>query len=152
MSTLTKPRLPTWARWSLFWTLFIGVGAVVGAVLMWITPGSPDTFGMAGLLEPMQALPLISPLLTSFTWPGIFLLLVNGLPQLLAAWMILARRRPAPVAVLCCGALLMGWITIQFVIYPFNWTSTSYFIFGLLEAGMALLWLRQVRGERQVRL
>ena len=143
MSAVAPTRLSAWGRWSLFWTLFIGVGAVAGAMMMWI---APDAFGMAGLLEPMQALPLIHPLLTSFTWPGIFLVLVNDLPQLLAAWLILDRRRLAPVAVLCCGALLLGWIAIQFIIYPLNPVSSIYLIFGLIEAGTALLWLRGVRG------
>jgi len=39
----------------------------------------------------------------------------------------------------------MAWICLQFVIFPFNAWSTTYFLFGIAEATMAVLWLTAVR-------
>lgn len=131
-------RLSGWGRWSLFWTLFIGIGAVAGAGMFWFIP---DVMGMKGLLSDMRVLPFASFLFTTTFWPGLFLLVVNGLTQLITAVLILRRRRLAPVATLVCGVILMGWIALQFVIFPTNPYSIAYFLFGAAEAVMAVLWI-----------
>ena len=133
--------LPPWGKWSLFWTLFIGVGAVAGAGMMWFIP---DITGMTGLLPPMQVLPFADVFFTSFVWPGIFLFVVNGVTQLTAATLIVRRHRRARLATLCCGIILMAWITIQFVIFETNPISIAYFLFGICEATMAVLWFARL--------
>ena len=134
--------IPFWGRWSLFWTLFIGIGAVAGTLMFWLVP---DRMGMRGLLPFMQVLPFSSILFNSTFWPGMFLLVINGLTQLVSAILIVRRNRFAPIAVAVCGVILMGWITLQFVIFPANAYSITYFFFGLAEAIMAVLWI--VRGR-----
>lgn len=132
----------TWRRWCLWWTLFIGIGAVVGALMMWL---GPDVFGMAPLLELMQVLPFADVLFQSFLWPGVFLLVINGLTQLIAAILILTKHRYAWIAVLVCGGLLLGWIALQFIIFTVNPLSSIYLVFALAEITMALLWRRAIR-------
>jgi len=133
----TRARLPFWGRWSLFWTLFIGLGAVGGAVTMWI---APDLMGVPGLLSFMQVLPFPDIFFTSSLWPGLFLFVINGVTQIITAVLILRRSKHAPVATIVCGVILVGWIILQFVIFPTNPFSITYFFFGLAEVAMAVLW------------
>ena len=126
----------------MFWTLFIGLGAVWGAGMLWFIPGGA---GMEALLPDMQRLPLVGVFFTSLFWPGLFLLVMNGITQLVAAGLIWWRHRLAPWAVLVCGLILTGWIVLQFVIFPLNALSSAYLVFGVAETVMAILWLRQRR-------
>ena len=103
---------------------------------------APDLMGAPSLLPFMQVLPLAHIFFTSFVWPALFLLVVNGLTQLIAAGLIIRHHRFAPGAALACGVILIGWIIIQFAIFPRNPFSITYFFFGLIEAVMAALWLR----------
>ena len=120
-------------RWLLFWTLFIGIGAVAGASGMLLDP-SGKAMGMDTMLPYFQVLPLAEYLYQDFLFPGIALLTVNGLTNLTAAGLLLARKRSGVILGGIFGVTLMLWICIQFYIFPMNFMSTSYFIFGLLQA------------------
>ena len=76
----------------LFWTLFVGIGAVAGAVGMLADP-SGAAFGMDGMLPYFRVLPFADMLFRDLTFSGIALLIVNGLTNLTAAALILAGRR-----------------------------------------------------------
>ena len=120
-------------RWLLGWTLFIGIGAVAGASGMLLDP-SGKAMGMDAMLPYFQVLPLAEYLYRDFRFPGIALLIVNGLTNLTAAALLLAKRKSGVVLGGVFGVTLMLWICIQFVIFPMNFMSTSYFIFGLCQA------------------
>lgn len=136
----SRPRVGGLRGWALFWTLFIGLGAVLGAFMMWL---GADTFGMNPMLQYIQRLPLADVLFTTWKWPGVFLLLVNGLPQLGAAILVLLRHEAAPRAVFVAAILLAGWMAVQFVIFPLNPVSTLYLAFAVAEGAAAVLWLRR---------
>lgn len=123
-----------------FWTLFIGLGALLGGTCMLLEP-SGSILQMGPLLPYFKVLPFSETLFQNYVFPGISLLVVNGASQLIAFFLLLKRRRAA--AALVAGILLMLWITIQFVIFPMNALSISYFIFGALEALCALLYQRE---------
>lgn len=129
----THTRSETARRWLLFWTLFIGIGAVAGAVGMLSDP-SGKAMGMDTMLPYFQVLPLAEVLYQDYSFPGVALLIVNGLTNLTAAVLLLRRRRSGTVLGGLFGVTLMLWICIQFVIFPPNVMSTSYFIFGLCQA------------------
>lgn len=116
----------------LFWTLFIGLGALYGSVSMFIGPDG-SLLGMENLLPYFSVLPLSSILYQDYIFPGIALLLVNGVPNLIASYLLIRKRRSGVVLGGIQGLILMLWITIQFVVFPSNFLSTSYFIFGILE-------------------
>lgn len=78
----------------IFWCLFIGMGAVAGAACMLIAPDG-SLMGMGAMLPYFQVLPLAEYLYRDFTFPGIALLCVNGLPNLGAAALLFRRRRRA---------------------------------------------------------
>ena len=126
-------RSQTAGRWLLFWTLFIGIGAVAGAVGM-ISDPSGKAMGMDAMLPYFQVLPLAQYLFRDLFFSGIALLIVNGLTNLTAAVLLISRRRSGVILGGVFGITLMLWICIQFVIFPPNFMSTIYFIFGFCQA------------------
>lgn len=116
----------------LFWTLFIGVEAVWGATLMFVAPDG-SLLQMAEMLPYFKVLPFADILFSDFIFPGIALLVVNGITNLVAAAFLFANKKVGAKLGMYFGITLMLWINIQFVIFPFNWLSTTYFVFGLLQ-------------------
>ena len=113
-----KSRYQTARKWLIFWTLFIGIGAVAGAACMLIEP-SGSIMGMDAMLPYFQVLPFASVLFQNFTFSAAVLLLKN--------------RRAGAILGGIFGVTLMLWICIQFYIFPLNFMSTAYFIFGLIQ-------------------
>ena len=89
---------------------------------------------MDAMLPFFKKLPLADILFTDFTFCGYALLIVNGLTNLTAAGLLLGRRYAGAVCDCVFGVTLMLWICIQFYMFPFNFMSTAYFIFGLIQA------------------
>ena len=117
----------------IFWTVFIGLGAVGGAACMLADP-SGRSVGMSGMLPYFQVLPFADVLFQDLFFSGIALLLVNGITNLTAA-ALLFRKKPAGAMLGgVFGITLMLWILIQFYMFPLNFMSTLYFIFGFCQA------------------
>ena len=117
----------------LFWTIFIGLGAVGGAAMMLYDP-TGKAMGMDALLPCFQVLPFAEVLFQNYIFSGFALLIVNGLPNLTAAALLLAKKKSGVILGGVFGVTLMLWICIQFVIFPLNFMSTSYFVFGFCQA------------------
>ena len=128
-----KSRYRIARRWLIFWTLFIGLGAVAGSVGM-LTDPSGKAMGMDAMLPYFQVLPLAELLYQDYRFPGIALLLVNGLTNLTAAVLLFRNRKSGVLLGGVFGVTLMMWIGIQFYIFPPNSMATIYFIFGLCQA------------------
>ena len=140
-----KSRFQRARRALIFWTLFIGIGAVGGAAMMLIDP-SGRAMGMDAMLPYFQVLPFAEVVFQDFTFSGWALLIVNGLTNLTAAGLLLARKRAGVVLGGVFGVTLMLWICIQFYMFPLNFMSTSFFVFGLAQAATgwaAWVFLRQ---------
>lgn len=75
-----------------FWTLFVGLGAVAGALAMIIDP-SGKTLGMDAMLPYFTALPFSEVLFSDFTFSGWALLIVNGIANLVSAILLIRNRR-----------------------------------------------------------
>lgn len=118
----------------LFWTLFIGIGALFGGSLMLIEPNG-EIFGFYALLPYFQVLPFSEVLFQDFIFSGIALIIVNGISNIIASIFIVFKKE-SKIGVklgMIFGITLMLWIIIQFIIFPLNFMSTIYFIFGLLQ-------------------
>ena len=129
----TKSRYKVARRVLIFWTLFIGIGAVAGAVGM-LTDPSGRALGMDGMLPYFQVLPFADILFCDFTFSGFALLIVNGITNLTAAGLLLANKKAGVILGGIFGVTLMLWICIQFYIFPLNFMSTIYFVFGICQA------------------
>lgn len=116
-----------------FWTIFIGAGAIFGSLMMFVDPNGERT-GMAGLLPGLRKLPFADVLFQNLVFSGIALLIVNGLSNAVASVLILKNKPAGVVLGGVFGVTLMLWICIQFFIFPFNALSFSYFLFGLFQA------------------
>lgn len=128
-----KSRFKTARRLLIFWTLFVGIGAVAGAAGMLIdTTGK--AMGMDAMLPYFQKLPFAEVLFQNFLFPGIALLIVNGISNLTAAVLLFMKKKSGVVLGGVFGVTLMLWICIQFYMFPANFMSTAYFIFGFLQA------------------
>lgn len=120
-------------RFLIFWTLFIGIGAVAGALAMLYDP-SGKFMGMDAMLPYFQVLPFADRVFQDFTFSGWALLIVNGLTNLTAAGLLLMKKKAGTALGGVFGVTLMLWICIQFYIFPLNFMSTSFFIFGAAQA------------------
>jgi len=143
MVRLTQKRL---RKIQLFWGFFIGIGAYGGAINMISQPNAP--WGeMVGMLAFFQKLPFAEMLFQDYLFPGIALLIVNGLTNTLSIFLIYRRSKYSALSGMICGIILMLWICIQFYIFPLNFMSTLYFAFGVLQAVNGWYYLKQTRIE-----
>jgi hypothetical protein len=118
---------------SVFWSLFIGIGAIWGSFCMFTDP-TGKMWKMDVILLYLQRLPLSEIFFQNLVTAGVALLLVNGVTNFISFFLILKKRPYAAISALCCGIILMLWITVQFAYFPFNYLSSLYFIFGILQA------------------
>lgn len=120
-------------RFLIFWTLFIGIGAVGGVCAMLYDP-TGAFMGMDVVLPYFQILPFADILFQNFVFSGISLLVVNGISNLTAA-VLLFRKKPLGIKLGgIFGCTLMAWICIQFYMFEPNTIDTAYFLFGLAQA------------------
>ena len=123
-------------------TLFIAVGAVGGAVMMWMDP-TGVSWGGEPMLDLLRSkMPWPGVLFKNFIPSGFALLAVNGLTQFLAALMLFKNHPWAYWAVLACGIILMLWIVLEWWIWGFVALSNIFFVLGLIEVIAAIVMLR----------
>ncbi len=130
---MNRSRFHAARRWLIFWTLFVGIGAVWGAACMLIDP-TGKLLQMDAMLPYFKKLPFADILFVDYTFSGIALLVVNGLTNLTAAVLLLKRKKLGVISGGVFGVTLMLWIGIQFYMFPANVLSTAYFLFGLCQA------------------
>ena len=130
-------------------TLFIGIGAVAGAVMMWVDPLG-TTWGGEPLLEMLRAkMPWPDVFFKNFVPSGFVLLCLNGIPQFIAAYLLFKKHRLAQHAVLVCGLILMLWIVLEWWVWGFNALSNIFFVLGLVETITAVIMLFQTRNNHE---
>lgn len=128
-----KSRFTPTKRALIFWTLFIGLGAVFGSCQM-LTDPTGSSLQMESMLPYFQKMPFADVLFQDYFFSGIALLLVNGIPNLLAAGLMISGKKSGVLLGGIFGVTLMLWICIQFWLFPANPLSISYFLFGFLQA------------------
>ena len=131
-------------------TLFVGIGAVAGAVMMWIDPSGVSWGGEPLLAMLRDKMPWPDVFFKDFVPSGFVLLAVNGLTQIAAAILLFKKHRLAPYTILACGIFLMLWIVLEWWVWGFNAISNIYFVLGLAEAALAVISIRATaRGGRK---
>ena len=139
-------RFDTARKWLIFWTLFIGIGAVAGGLSMIIDP-SGKALHMDGMLPYFQKLPFSDVLFRDFLFSGFALLIVNGLTNLAAAALLFRKKKIGVILGGIFGLTLMLWICIQFYMFPLNFMSSIYFVFGLCQAITGYVAWKRLRRE-----
>ena len=124
-------------KFLIFWTLFIGIGALLGSVMMWTDP-SGVMWGLDPLLPMLrEKMPWHDVFFNDFIPSGFALLAVNGITQFSATLLLFKRHGKAPWAVAACGVTLILWIVLEWWIFGFNFLSNIYFAFGVIEIAVA---------------
>ena len=124
-------------------TLFIAIGAIAGAAMMWMDP-SGISWGGEPMLDLLRAkMPWPDVFFKDFIPSGYVLLAVNGLPQLLAAVMLFKDHRLAYPACFACGIILMLWIALEWYIWGFVALSNIFFVLGIVEVVCAAICLKK---------
>lgn len=124
-------------------TLFIAVGALGGAVMMWMDP-TGVSWGGEPMLDLLRAkMPWPEVFFRDFVPSGFALLAVNGLPQLLAALMLFKKHPSAYWVAQACGLILMLWIVLEWYVWGFVALSNIYFVLGLIESVAAFYCTRK---------
>lgn len=120
-------------------------GLVCGALFIL---GPDGRLMQAGALLPIvQKLPLAHVFFRDFTWIGIAMLLVLGIPNILAAVMLLRSSALQYAITLVAGILLVLWTGFE-LIFMLNALAVGYFIVGVLAVACSILLWRQTGGAR----
>ena len=116
--------------------LFIGMGAVAGALPMILTPlGSGD--GLS--IEVLQNTPF-----TNYLIPGIILFSINGIGSLVASYFSLKLLKPAGILGMIFGIALIIWIIVQVYLLGFvSWLQPLYLALGTLELILGIIIFRR---------
>jgi hypothetical protein len=116
--------------------VFVGIMAVpVGLVMIADPHGSPVGIPHEWIAD--------SPF-GSYLLPGIFLLAVNGIGQLVAAGLAIARHWLAPWLMGALGIGLIVWIGVQVLIIPLSFLQPLIFAIGVVQGFVSLFWLRRL--------
>ena len=116
----------------MFWCVFVGIGALFGSICMFIDP-TGKLLQMNNLLPYFKVLPFSEVLFQNYIFSGISLLIINGISNLTAAYLIAKDKKVGIILGTIFGFTLMLWITIQFIILPTNKLSITFFIIGILQ-------------------
>jgi hypothetical protein len=93
----------------------------------------------AGALLPIvRTLPLASVFFQDFLWIGIAMLLVLGIPNTVAAVMLVRRNETQYLVTLAAAVLLIMWTGFE-LIFMYNVLALVYFLVGVLSIVASVL-------------
>lgn len=118
-----------------------GIAGLVCGVLFVLRPDG--SLLQAGALLPIiETLPLANVFFQDFLWIGIAMLLVLGVPNTVAAVMLVRRAEGQYVATLVAAILLALWTGFE-LIFMYNAPALGYFIVGALSILASVFLMRQ---------
>ena len=115
-------------------------GLVCGALFLLAPDGSLMQAG--ALLPVIQQLPLADVFFRDFTWVGIAMLLVLGIPNTVAAVMLVRRHERQYVITLAAGILLVLWTGFE-LIFMYNALALGYSVVGALSVFFSVRLLKE---------
>jgi hypothetical protein len=112
--------------------LLLSVGALVGGAMMFLVPDG-SAFGM-----PLSMLAHSG--FDSFRFPGLILIVVNGVLPLISAVAMARGLTWAPRSVMIVGVVLVGWIVVQVALLrSFFWPlHGTYVVLGVVLVALGL--------------
>jgi len=110
---------------------FVGIGALAGGLAAVLNPESPMGISKNSLkLGPF----------TNFLIPGLFLMIVIGLLNIIEGFLVMKKVTYHEVISGGLGAVLIGWIVIQCIfLWTINLLHVIYFILGSIQGILALV-------------
>lgn len=132
----TSRRLPRLGRLAMVLEIFLGIGALFGGIQFIL---APDGHLLGVPLSMLAGTPF-----HSFLAPGLLLFTFVGVAPIVAAAITARRRAIGPLAAVAVGVTLMGWITVEMVLFA-GFTSlfwAFYLVLGTAIAAVGLAWSR----------
>jgi hypothetical protein len=129
-------RLPTLGRLAMVLEIFLGIGALFGGIQFILAPD--------GHLLGLPLTMLAGTPFHSFLAPGFLLFTFVGVAPIVAAAITARRRAIGPLAAVAVGVTLMGWITVEMVMFA-GFTSllwAFYLVLGTAIVGVGVAWRR----------
>lgn len=112
-----------------FLHFFVGVGAFFGGLMATLFPENP--MGMPS--DVLESSPF-----DNFLVPGLFLMLVLGLINILCGF-VNRKKRGAPYLNGIMGAILVAWIVIQcMILWGVVFLHILFFFIGVIQGSLAL--------------
>jgi hypothetical protein len=102
---MMKFRNSQWRGWALFWSLFIGIGAIAGGCGM-LADISGQTLRLDTFLPMMQVLPFSDYLFQDFLFSGVALIVLIGATNLLAFFLFSLEETSESPSVSSAGSSL----------------------------------------------
>jgi hypothetical protein len=143
MTTTRVPSASATARSSrrgFMWTV-VGIELVVAVNAIWA--------GIAMLVHPLNPLGITPDLIAgspfdTYTWPGVLLLVLNGLVPASLAILVILRFRAALLLSAAWGVGLMAWIVAQWLLLSdVLWLQYALFAAGAVVATCGVLAARR---------
>ena len=119
-----------------------GLAGLVCGLLFILRPDG-SLLQAGALLPVIGKLPLADFFFQDFLWIGIAMLLVLGIPNAVAAVMLIRRAEKQYVATLGAGLLLMMWTGFE-LIFMYNAPALGYFVVGVLSVLCSVFLMRRV--------
>lgn len=116
----------------------IAIGAIIGGVGMCLDPsGRTDGVSLKLLLEsPFQ----------DYWYPGLFLLIVHGIGNILGAIISYTKKHISGVFGMGLGAILIAWVILQIYWIGFSHKlQPAFLVFGTAEVFLGYLIYRDVQ-------
>jgi len=132
----TSDRLPAIARLAMVLEILLGIGALFGGGQFVL---APDGHLIGVPLKMLAGTPF-----RSFLVPGLLLFTFVGVAPVVAAAITVRRPAIGPLAALAVGVTLMGWITVEMVMFA-GFTSllwAFYLVLGTVIAAVGIVWWR----------
>ncbi|MCB0497150.1 MAG: hypothetical protein KDC79_13505 [Cyclobacteriaceae bacterium] len=116
----------------------IAIGAIIGGVGMCMDP-TGKTDGVT--LKLLQESPF-----NDYWYPGLFLLIVHGLGNIIAAYISFTKKHISGILGMALGGILIFWVVMQFYWIGFNHDlQPAFLVFGTAEAFLGFLIQRDVQ-------
>lgn len=120
--------------------LFVGIGALPAGYGLITTPDGSSVGMSTEWLE--------GSLFPDFFIPGLFLLIVLGVINLLAAMPVFKRHKLSGIAGMVMGGILVLWIIIQVSIVGLtHWLQPLFFVVGLVQLTLGYWIYRLAKAE-----
>lgn len=116
----------TWRLWALILLFFLGLTAIFGSYYLITDPSGESLQMPPGILD--------STPFENYLIPGILLLIVNGIPALIIAFLTLIKVKYYAYFIVIQGFVLIIWLTAELIIninlfYPL--THITYYLIGI---------------------
>lgn len=129
--------------WLLVISALNGVAGLVCGILLIARPDG-SLLKASALLPVIRRFPLSDVFFRDMFWIGVAMLLVLGIPNLIA-FVSLLRRHPLQYRVsLAAAVLLMLWCGFEMP-FMFNYAAVGYFVVGAISAFASTLAARPIR-------